>query len=293
MSGEHPSPSTVDYAQENALLFSRRGEVLSTIETLRARRRLTPTAKRQLLRAERELDDLETSIVSLNRGLVISYARRFTKRGRSQDMADFEAAGTAGLVAAMKSYDPSKGPFAQWAYHPIQRAVTRAVRDADHPNMNPGDFERRPDIIRARERLLKEGLNPTAEEIAAEAGTTTGQVHRVLEAPRLVSCDLPVGDDGESTVGELVADQSDEIPDIVATEMMVAALERHGFDVLDLREVYVITKHFGLDGGEPQKLATIGQTLGLSREAARQIESKALAKLAHPNVLAKLVRQRD
>ena len=283
--------SGVDYAEENALLFARRAQVIEQVDALRARRRHTARSKRELLLAERELNDVETTIVQLNRGLVVSYARRFTKRGRSQDMADFEAAGTAGLVAAMKSYDPTKGPFAQWAYHPIQRAVTRAVRDADHPNMNPGDFERRPDIIRAREKLLKDGLNPTTEEIASEANATSGQVQRVLEAPRLVSADMPVGDDGDSTLGEMVADDTEDMADTVATDMMVAALERHGFDVLDLREVYVLTKHFGLDGGEPQKLATIGATLGLSREAARQIESKALAKLAHPNVLAKLVRQ--
>lgn len=282
-----------DYAGENARLFTERALLLEELETLEPRLRRSPKARAAAGAARRRLEDIETRIVQTNRGLVVNYARRFAKLGRSQDLADFEAAGTMGLVAAMKSYDPDKGPFAQWAYHPIQRAVTRAVRDADHPNMNPGDFERRPDILRARERLRENGAELTNEAIAAEAGTTVGQVRRVLEAPRLVSSDLPVGEDGDGTLGELVPDTSADLADIVHLDASIAALDRYGFDVLDLREIYVLTKHFGLDGDEPQKLATIGTTLGLSREAARQIEAKALAKLAHPNVLRKLSRQRS
>lgn len=288
-----PTHASIDYAQVNADLFSERASVLAEIVTLEPRLRRSPKARAAMVVARRRLDSLETRIVQTNRGLVVNYARRFSKLGRGQDLADFEAAGTLGLVSAMKSYDPTKGPFAQWAYHPIQRAVTRAVRDADHPNMNPGDFERRPDVLRARERIREKGGDMSNAAVAAEAGTTIGQVRRVLEAPRLVSADLPVGEEGGGTLGELVGDMSEDLADQVQASMSVAALEEYGFNVLDLRELYVITKHFGLDGDEPQKLATIGTTLGLSREAARQIEAKALAKLRHPKVLRRLVRQRE
>lgn len=287
------TPEPVDFASGNALLFDRRQALMDEIAELEPKVKRSSKARVRLPRARKELSKIETEIIELNRGLVISYARKFASRGRSQDMEDFEAAGTAGLVAAMKSYDPEKGPFAQWAYHPIQRAVTRAVRDADHPNMNPGDFERRPDVLRAVERLRDKGTPITPDAVATEAGTTIGQVRRVLEAPRLVSADLPVGEHGEGTLSELIADVQEDIADQIASSMAIGALERYAFDVLDLREMYVVTKHYGLDGEEPQKLATIGARLNLSREAARQIEAKALAKLSHPLVLNKLVHYRD
>lgn len=276
---------TSDYAAQNAALFARRAEILAQLEAAGDGVRST--------RLRRRLDDVETEIIAANQGLVLSYARRFRTRGRVEDSADFEAAGMVGLVAAMKSYDPTQGPFAQWAYHPIQRAMTRAVRDADFANLNPGDFEKRPDILRARDRLAaKLDRDPTLAEVAAEAGVNVNQVRRVLQAPRLSSMSTPLGGDTDQTVGDLVPSDEEDAAYLVATAQSIEALEQHGLSALDPRELYVIVRHYGLDGEEAEKLASIGTTLGLSREAARQIEARGLAKLGHPLMLRKLVRQK-
>lgn len=282
----------IDYTGRNARLFAQRKEVLEKIEGLEGQPRKTARVKVDLRRAKRTLEDLEVEILHANRGLVMSYANRFIQNGRLQDQEEYEAAGMAGLVAAMKSYDPGRGSFAQWAYHPIQRNITRAVRDIDYANLNPGDFERRPDILRAREQLQREGSGITYAEVARRSGTTEAQVKRVLAAPRLMSVDRPLGDDG-ATVGEVVADPAPPPEDGVVRDLAVSALNRWGLEVLDERELYVVTRHFGLDGGEPEKLATIGERMGLSREAARQIEGKALSKMGHPVVMRKLARQKQ
>jgi len=69
-------------------------------------------------------------IVDLNFGLVRNYAKRFTQNASHDDVQDFEGAGALGMMKAIDSYDPSRGPFASWAYKPILREVHRAVRDA-------------------------------------------------------------------------------------------------------------------------------------------------------------------
>jgi DNA-directed RNA polymerase sigma subunit (sigma70/sigma32) len=72
--------------------------------------------------------------------------------------------------------------------------------------------------------------------------------------------------------------------------MTLSALKTYGLAALDPRELYVLVRRFGLDGEPEDKLADIGDTLGLSREAVRQIEAKAIAKIQHPMVLRKIQR---
>jgi RNA polymerase primary sigma factor len=49
---------------------------------------------------------------------------------------------------------------------------------------------------------------------------------------------------------------------------------------MDPREATVLRMRFGLDNHEPRTLKEIGETLGLTRERVRQIETEALGKLA-------------
>ena len=280
-----------DYAERNAALFAKRQDVLDQLAGCSGD---TPRDKARQRHLKSQLDVVTAEIVEANRGLVRSYVNRFASHTSAEDSRDFENAGLVGLVRAISTYDPAKGPFAQWAYRPIKREVLRSVHSTDFQNMNAGDFERRPDIMRAREELIEEGTMPTDELVARKAGATVGQVQRVLGAPQLSSLSTPMGtDDGDASLGDMVGDEEPDPLEQVITSMSVSALESKGLPVLSDREMFVIVRRFGLDGEPPQRLSTIGDHLRLSREAARQIESKALAKLAHPNVLAKLVRQRD
>jgi DNA-directed RNA polymerase sigma subunit (sigma70/sigma32) len=79
----------------------------------------------------------------------------------------------------------------------------------------------------------------------------------------------------------------------VVSALTVRALWAHGLGALDDRERYVLCRRFGLDGEPEERLADLGVTLNLSREAVRQIEAKALAKMQHPLVLKKISRHDD
>lgn len=278
---------TTSFQDGNADLFERRNALRQELDTALEE---PTTSRRQIRLLRRQIDDVTAQIVQFNMGLVRSYARRFSGAATREQRAEFESAGVLGLMRAIDSYDPACGAFGQWAFKPIQREILRSVRDSDHPNLNHSDFEKRPAILRAYRQLqgVDEAYQPSDEEVAVVAGVTVAQVRRVLAPPRLSSIHQPVGDEDSTELAEIVP--SDEVgsESHVISKLALVALEQFGLGALDARELYVIVRRFGLDGEPTEKLAEIGESLALSREAVRQIESKALAKLQHPIVLRKL-----
>jgi RNA polymerase primary sigma factor/RNA polymerase nonessential primary-like sigma factor len=298
---ENAADSAVDagsadgrHREINTQLFTERCALLEQIRRLES---FAPSVgiDSRLRRSRRRLDELTSEIVTSNLGLVRSYTRRFGGAANADARADFESAGLLGLMRAIDSYEPGRGPFGQWAFKPIQREVLRAVRDRDHPNLNHGDFEKRPLILRTQRdlRSIDDSYEPSFAEIAAAADVTVAQVQRVLDAPKLDSISdqrSTFMDDGDDLGDEDIV-SSDALPD----EMLLSGLTLDGLQhialrVLDQRELFVVVRRFGLDGEPVEKLNEIGDLLGLSREAVRQIESKALAKLQHPMVVAKIGR---
>jgi RNA polymerase sigma factor (sigma-70 family) len=276
---------TDHYRDQNSALFTQRTALSEELG------RFTETAagsERRVRMLRRHIDDITAEIVASNMGLVRSYTRRFGATASAHDRSDFESAGLLGLMSAIDSFDPESGTFGHWAFKPIQREVLRAVRDCDHPNLNRSDFERRPLILATfrRLQLIDEMYTPSFEEVAAAAGVTLAQAKRVLDPVHLQSLSEHVG--GENDVRyEDIIESLDTTPEAaVISTLTLSALERFGLSSLDDRELYVIVRRFGLDGEPIEKLADIGKALLLSREAVRQIESKALAKLQHPLVLA-------
>ena len=100
-----------------------------------------------------------------------------------------------------------------------------------------------------------------------------------------------MGDERDSTLAEFIEDPAGSLEEMVLSRMSIEALESFGLTALDARELFVIVRRFGLDCEPEQKLSAIGEILGLSREAVRQVEAKALAKIGHPAVLRKLARE--
>ncbi|HWL44730.1 MAG TPA: sigma-70 family RNA polymerase sigma factor [Ilumatobacter sp.] len=279
-----------DYRDANTTLFQRRRELKAELDGIATRDPEDPSVRRRVRILRRRLDDVTSQIVTLNMGLVRSYTRRFGGAASADHRAEFEAAGMLGLMRAINSFDPESGAFGQWAFKPIQREVLKSVRDTDHPNLNIGDFEKRPAILKAFRQLqgVDASYTPSDAEVAAAAGVTVGQVRRVLAPPRLESMDQPAHDDTDSVVSDTIASNEPSAEDHLVSKLTLHALETFGLKALNPRELYVIVRRFGLDGEPADRLADIGDTLALSREAVRQIEAKALAKLQHPIVLRKL-----
>lgn len=286
------NPSADFFAAMNVPLFGRRIALQAQLAEVDSVEEMSRAEARRVGRLRRQLEAMTELIVRFNWGMTRKYVRVFTSNTSKDSSDDFQGAAIVGLMAAIDTFDPSKGKFGSWAYKRIQGEVLRAVHAADFKSMNYGDFDRRPAILEAQRRLAgpNDERTPSFEEIAAEVGCTVGLVKRVLAAPKLESLHVMVGHDGKTELGSLIPDDDQAVDDQVIGAMDVSALTEFGLSVLDTREHFVLARRYGLDGEPVQCLSSIGKQLCLSREAVRQIESKAMARLLHPVTLARIVR---
>jgi RNA polymerase primary sigma factor len=251
---------------------------------------LTPAEEIELAK-QIERGDLvaKERMVNSNLRLVMSIARRYQGQGLS--MGDLVQEGTLGLIRAVEKFDWRKGfRFSTYATLWIRQSIQRGLENSGRTIRLPVHVgQRARKVARARRELTaKLGREPTDEEIADETGL---ELELVLEAAKAdrepTSLDLPVGDDGETSLGALIATDEasphEEVADTLRHEAVQKAIE-----TLPDKERTVIHLRFGTGGEPPQTLSEVGKRLGLSSTRARELEEQALRRLSRESSLAAL-----